>query len=378
MDAPRARTLTRLDLAEAAAQTGLGPPPHGGDLLRAMRLRRGLSREDAAPCLGVSAATLRRWERTETWPSTEQMQRLCFALGAKQEEALALTCGPFSPASPLPSTGNLTAKGLMERIERFARTLYEPPFGLKDLELLTLQAAAWALAARGAASHCALSEVYALNSQFLSYRDRHRETAAAAERYFDIVPRPSLERCGPTAWVSQRLEAISSRLAAGGQAAPKRCLAELRRALPLARNTINESTALMIISEALQQQGLWEEALRAAAEAYQAAQRTLSEEKAAWVRGVMGIQLICSKRYAEGLPLLSTGGQGDWYRLVETSLWRTEALSGLGEREEAQRWLTQAQADLTRYEITPLQPRLDALQARLAIDFDRTAGELKA
>ena len=50
---------------------------------------------------------------------------------------------------------------------------------------------------------------------------------------------------------------------------------------------------------------------------------------------------------------------------METSLWRAEALAGMGERAEAQRWLTQAQADLTRYEITPLQPRLNALQARL-------------
>ena len=105
--------------------------------------------------------------------------------------------------------------------------------------------------------------------------------------------------------------------------------------------------------------------MQAATEAVEAARRTISEEYAAWVQGEVGIHLIRSERYAEGLALLSTGGQRDWYRLVETWLWKAEALLGMGERAEAQRWLTQAQADLTRYEIAPLQPRLNTLQARL-------------
>ena len=293
------------------------------------------------------------------------MQRLCLALGAKREEALALTYGPFAPAPPRTGGEIQTAKGLAERMAHFSQTLYDPPFVLKDLELLSLRADAWALAARNAADPFLLAEAHLLACCFLNYRDRFHEAAEAAERYLDLTPRPALERSGAKIWVRARLTAAESRWNASEGAASSRYLEELRQTLPLARGTINESDALIKISKALHPQGFEEEALRAVAEAHGAAQRTMDGEKAEWVRGAVGIQLIRSKRCAEGLPLLSTGGQGDWYRLVETSLWRVEAFIGMGEQTEAQYWLTQAQADLTRYEITPLQPRLDSLRAQL-------------
>src|SRR5437016_2875076 len=62
MDAPRARKRTRALIAQIGERAGIGPMPNGGDLLRAMRMRRGLSREAAAERIGVSTRTLRRWE----------------------------------------------------------------------------------------------------------------------------------------------------------------------------------------------------------------------------------------------------------------------------------------------------------------------------
>jgi hypothetical protein len=112
----------------------------------------------------------------------------------------------------------------------------------------------------------------------------------------------------------------------------------------------------------LLRQGAQDEALQVSEEGYRVA---LNDEDAACARGEHGIQLIRSGRYAEGLPLLSSGRSDDRYRLVETSLWKVEALVGLGEKSEAERWLTRAQSDVAKYEMTPLQPRLDALQARV-------------
>ena len=112
----------------------------------------------------------------------------------------------------------------------------------------------------------------------------------------------------------------------------------------------------------LLRQGAQDEALQVSEAAYRVA---LNDEEAACARGEHGIQLIRSGRYEEGLPLLSTGYARDWNRLVETSLWKAQALVGLGEKAEAERWLTRAQSDLGKYEMTPLQPRLDALQARV-------------
>ena len=368
VDAPRARALVRADLARTAGGAGLGPMPQGGDLLRALRLRRGRSLEQTAAHLGVTSVTVRRWEATETWPAAQQLHRLCYALGAKEEEVLALTCGRFARTAPSPLTkgtaGGATAEALAERVERFARTLHDPPFGLKDLELLTLRAEAWALAARGAAAGTGLlAEVYGLSSRYLAYRDRAGEAVAAAGRYFDLVPGEPRDGPARAAWLKLRLGTATARLHVPGRATtPRRCLEELRRVLPHARGTRYEAEALSRIAEMLRRQGARDEALRVSEEAHRAA---MNDEDAASARGEHGIQLVRSGRFAEGLPLLSAGRAGDWYRLVETWLWEAEALAGLGEEAEAGRRLARAQSDLGLYEMTPLQPRLDALRARL-------------
>jgi transcriptional regulator with XRE-family HTH domain len=355
VDAPRAQALVRLDRARIAERSGFGPLPHGGDLLRAMRLRRGWSLEQIAAHLGVTSMTIRRWEAMETWPSAQQLHRLCYALEAKVEEMLALTCGQFARTAPRTSTGTagtvgITAKALAERVEQFARTLLDPPFGLKDLELLTLQAEAWTLAARSSAVGIRLlAEVYGLSSRHLAYRDRAGESVAAAERYFDLVPDEPRDPRTQAAWLELRLGTATTRLHVPGRTTPKRCLEELRWILPHARGTENESDALIKISEVLLQQGAQDEALSGLRRRVSGGH---NDEEVTWARGNHGIQLIRSGRYEEGLPLLSTGYAGDWYRLVDTSLWKAEALVGLGEKAEAERWLTRAQSDLAKYEIT--------------------------
>src|SRR5262249_42250266 len=61
MDAPRAARVVQQEVIQIAAQTGVSAMPHGGDLLRAMRLRRGLSLEAASRPVEVTGGTLRRW-----------------------------------------------------------------------------------------------------------------------------------------------------------------------------------------------------------------------------------------------------------------------------------------------------------------------------
>jgi transcriptional regulator with XRE-family HTH domain len=368
LDAPRAHTLVRLERERRAEEAGLGPMPHGGELLRAMRLRRGWALDDVALHLGVTTATLRRWEKAEAWPSVERLHRLGYILGAREEEIQALLCGRFSQGAPPESGANRpekAASALVERMEQCARTFYEPPFGLKDLELLALRSQAWTLAAHSEIGVRLLAKVYALTCKFCSYRDRYREAISAAERYFELAPEITADRHGQSEWFIIRLATVTNCMHTLGSASPKRSLDELQRILPLARGARYESGTLLRISEALLLQGAQEEALRLSEEACLAAQRIQGEEEAQGIRGWQGILYIRCGRYAEGLPLLSNGKAGDRYRLVETSLWRAEALLGLDEKTAAQRWLTQAQADLTRYEMTPLQPRLNALQAQL-------------
>jgi transcriptional regulator with XRE-family HTH domain len=362
MDAPRAQALMRVQIASIAEQSGMASMPHGGDLLHAMRLRRGWSLEEIATRIGMSSWTLRRWEKAETWPSIEQLHRLCYALQAKEEELIALTCGQFSR---LATTAKKTVQELEERVHQFKQSLNDPPFDLKDLELLTLRAEAWTWAARSRAGMRLLTDVYALNYCNLSYQDRTAEAVAIAEKYFDLMPKKTPDFRAELVWQMIWIGAAAERLYATKRTTPKQCIRELKLVLPFTRGTRNEPDALSQISEMLLLQGDHEEALQVAAEAYQSAARNMGDEGGAWFRGKMGVQLIRVGRFAEGLPLLSTGSPGDWYRLVETSLWKVEAFLGLGETKDAEYWLAQAQSELTTYDIRPLQPRLDALKAQI-------------
>ena len=81
---------------------------------------------------------------------------LCYALDAQEEEVVALTCGHFSRMSK--ATNGTTVQALEERVYQFKQTLWDPPFGLKDLELLALEAEAWTLAVQSTVGVRLLSE----------------------------------------------------------------------------------------------------------------------------------------------------------------------------------------------------------------------------
>ena len=66
VNAPRALVPLRQEHASAAgANAFLGHLPRGGDLLRAMRQRRGRPLFEVARALGVTTSTVSRWERSE-------------------------------------------------------------------------------------------------------------------------------------------------------------------------------------------------------------------------------------------------------------------------------------------------------------------------
>src|SRR5262249_40031736 len=136
IDAPRA--LRRL---RQPAVSPLGPPPHAGDLLRAMRRRRGWTQEQVAGTLGGERPAIARWERGERLPATEHLQALCSALGAREEELLALTTGAFT-AAPVdaPAAWEEAAAGLAPR---YAAVLRDACPGLEELTCLMLEREAW-------------------------------------------------------------------------------------------------------------------------------------------------------------------------------------------------------------------------------------------
>ena len=86
LHAPRAiHRLRGLDAASAS--------PAGGDLLLALRQRKGWTQTQTARAMGVAQSQIARWEKNESWPTDDKLHTLCWHLGAGEDEVAALTTG---------------------------------------------------------------------------------------------------------------------------------------------------------------------------------------------------------------------------------------------------------------------------------------------
>jgi transcriptional regulator with XRE-family HTH domain len=161
-----------------------GHAPHGGDLIRAMRLRRGWTQSQLAQRAGVSQATLVRWERAEQWPRTEQLHRVCYLLAASEDELVALTLGRFSLAD---GGVRLTEAEIQARLDYIFRTRTLPSENaLAELRLLSLMGHAWNLATGYASGRQILAQVNSTYADHLYLRRRFVECRAVAIRALDI------------------------------------------------------------------------------------------------------------------------------------------------------------------------------------------------
>lgn len=151
LESPEARKHTQALVAQISERKGLPEMPHGGMLLGAMRSRCGWSLEEAAERIGVTSRTLRRWEKGEVWPATDQLHALCYVLGAQEEELTALTVGQFS-LTEKPSA--LTEEDIRAQFQQISLTREFPSeYALAELRYLNLMSSAWLLcgAIRGGA-----------------------------------------------------------------------------------------------------------------------------------------------------------------------------------------------------------------------------------
>ena len=230
LNAPRAVRQVRSEIAQVAEQEGLGSLPHGGDLLHALRMRRGVSLDDAARSVGVTGGTLRRWEKMEVWPSLEQLHRLCYALKAHEEEIVALTVGRFSQH---PRLEKVVLEVLQERLETLLRREDVPRRNpLFDLAFLQLEADAWPLALRSTAGKQMLIDIYAHHAQGLSSRERLAEAGTIAGCALELMT----SALKPASfWMYPVFISARASVFRGGQPAPKRGLERLRPWLSVAR-----------------------------------------------------------------------------------------------------------------------------------------------
>ena len=184
LKSPRGQKLVyQAAQTQAHALTRLSTLPTLGDLLCAIRLRRGLRREQAAPILGASLSTLTRWETNRFQPSEEALMRYS-ALGAYPEEVAALRARRLSPGEPEAGfsleQGEQWVAGLTEEINR-------PHSTLIDLSALALKRRLWLLASDHSAALPLLAQVDYHYSSWLGYQDRSLEAGRHAQQALQVL-----------------------------------------------------------------------------------------------------------------------------------------------------------------------------------------------
>jgi transcriptional regulator with XRE-family HTH domain len=101
---------------------------HRGDLLVALRGRRGWTQEEAAARVEVPRATLARWENMNTWPPADRLHRLVCAYEATEEELQAITV--WQPAEPLTNAAELDS--LRDKVQSWSSSVEQ----LNELDCL--------------------------------------------------------------------------------------------------------------------------------------------------------------------------------------------------------------------------------------------------
>jgi transcriptional regulator with XRE-family HTH domain len=363
MDAPRAQAQVQAEVTHIAEQVGIGPKPNGGDLLRALRMRRSLSLEVVAERLGVTVRTLRRWENTEVWPSTEQLHQLCYVLKAQEEEVIALTCGRFALRS---SEKRVSLEALETELRELLRNFHNISnlaaiYALADMTYLALEARIWPLAARDPAARNLLASFYARHADHLAGMNRFVEAARYVERAFEMLPK---RQPSEPFWLYAGIASARTLVYRGTQPAPARGIRQLRYWLPLAQEPAFQAWILADIAKYEALQGEMTQALQLAEQACRVVVRcenttewTLRQQDQAQVA-------LAASRPEEALSLLTKQEALAPRQRAKARLLQAEAHLARNATTEAYACLQKAQGDIATCDLTYLWLEAEALEAR--------------
>ena len=361
LDAPRAKKYVREEIVRIGEHQGIGPMPNGGDLLRSLRMRQGLSLDEAASRLQVTSGTLRRWEKMEVWPALEQLHRICYTLGAREEEVIALTVGRF--AQTWGEKENVQIESLQQRFEALCLSRYDlMQSGLMDLSLLTLEAQLWPLAARSAAGRRLLAQVYTQHAHVLSDQERFAEMGQYADRALDITPEKFTREAF---WVKARIFSVvaaKSRRSAPGN---RRIIERFRQVLSFARTPELESWILSWLGTLLVEDGaiesgqfLFDQAIQVAARSENPIHKRLRENDKARL-------LLSMSRPAEALEIITTEQDDNAYFRTGMLLEQAEAYLEMGHASEGHDHLHQVYSLIETHHLLHFRSRADELAQRL-------------
>ena len=125
-----------------ATHHSLGPAPSAsGDLLRALRIRRGLGVAGAARLIGVQSSTVLRWERGEIWPAPDRIEAIATSLGARSAERTALLGASRNVLAPRPRNDRTAIERAIFDFRHWS--WIGEPMPLVELQLVSAVADLW-------------------------------------------------------------------------------------------------------------------------------------------------------------------------------------------------------------------------------------------
>ncbi len=317
----------------------VGAAPIGGELLKAMRWRRGWTLEQVALQLGVTVSTVSRWERSERWPSEEQLSRLCCMLGASEAEHTALQSGRgVLNWLPFPVASALDLAALLEAV-RANQMGVEP--ALMELVYLCIEGRVWQLVGLGKAQVGLLLDAYAYHCSWLVEQARIQEAQLPASRALRLFERVRLLR---PHWFGALHALAKGAAELGSRPSPLEGVTLLRRWLPQAARYAPEYEAWFLrdIAEYLSFSRYRPDSEMAHRLAQQKSQPWLAVDPNVSLSNAL--VLVNHGRSEAALTVLSTTPGLEWdandsiqQRINESFVW-IRALEGCGCRGEAMLW----------------------------------------
>jgi transcriptional regulator with XRE-family HTH domain len=328
-----------------------------------MRHRRRLPLPQVAGALGVSAATLSRWEQGKVVPSPESLDALLTLLNAHPQERAALNAPALFLLPPLRAMAD-SVEALLERFETFQIYYFGHTHDrLNDLTYLTFAAEAWPLATQSASGRRLLARIYAnYAAYYLQGFHRFTESAWYANRALDLLPRHSTQE---DFLVRAAIAAAAAAAHRAARPAPHRGVEMLQMWLPLAPSPTYEAWILSSMADYLCLQGETETAIVIGTRACQIAERSVIADEPRKRRIELAHIYLRAGNAEEALKnALITPWDPPHRRAMIELLW-AEAHMALGEPSKAQDLLQHAFFGIERYELNHLRPRVNALAERL-------------
>lgn len=352
IEAPRAVRRLR--------QTTMSKPPMTGDLLRALRHRKGWTQEQLAAALGVTRVSVGRWEQGERVPSTEQIHSFCYALGAREEELVALSIGMGSETPKVPETRDW--EEVQPDIEkRFQSLRHGGANGLDELLFWTLERQVWEWSSRDARALTLLAHIYTGHAQFYRSHGRLIEIAPYTDRAFAVLPcTPETTPIRLWAEILQAMAAVHSK----ETLTPRRGLYLLSSTMESAAD-FPEYHAWMLsdMAKYLAMEGEAEAGLELAQRSIVVAEKAQLGLEPIMRRLDLSRLLLQIGRPAEALQALP---KTRWRRAeAEALLLTAEATYQTGRHDETADSLQRSIALIEDYKLESLRTEADRLQARL-------------